>query len=77
MGEDKYKLELSELGKRIRSIRKRKDLTQLDLELTSGINNGDISRIENGQKNLEFITIVKLADALGVELYELFKKVKE
>jgi transcriptional regulator with XRE-family HTH domain len=39
----------------------------------TGISNGALSRIENGKKNIEFVTISKLADALEVELVELFK----
>jgi len=74
MGTDRYTYELIELGKRIRYYRKRNNLTQVDLELKTGINNGDISRIENGQKNIELYTIVKLAEALGVELIDFFKK---
>jgi len=76
MANDRYTYELLELGKRLRSIRLRRKLTQVDLEIKTGINNGDISRIENGQKNLEFYTLVKLADALEVELTDLFKKNK-
>ena len=74
MGTDRYTYELVELGKRIRYYRKRNNLTQVDLELKTGINNGDISRIENGQKNIELYTIVKLAEALGVDLIDFFKK---
>ena len=65
--------ELLLFGKRIRHLRKLKKLTQVDLELRCNIDNGDISRIENGRKNLEFYTIVKLAAGLDVELYQLFK----
>ena len=71
--EKRIKYELFKFGKRLRQLRKNKNLTQVDLELLCSINNGDISRIENGQKNIEFITIVKLAAALEVELFELFK----
>lgn len=70
--EERYTYELENLGKNIRKFRKRKSLTQLDLEVKCGVDNGDISRIENGRKNLEFYTIVKLAEALEVELHELF-----
>jgi len=49
-------------------------LSQLDLEIQSGINRTEISRIENGLKNIEFLTMVKLAEALGVELYDFFNK---
>jgi len=77
MGTDRYTYELSEFGKKIRHYRKRNNLTQVDLELKTGINNGDISRIESGQKNIEFYTIVKLAEALDVEIIDLFKKDKK
>ncbi|MGZ3848777.1 MAG: helix-turn-helix domain-containing protein [Flavisolibacter sp.] len=70
--EKRYTEELQHFGKHIRQLRKSKNLTQVDLELNCKINNGDISRIENGKKNLEFYTIVKLAEGLGVALFELF-----
>ncbi|MEP7257952.1 MAG: helix-turn-helix transcriptional regulator [Flavitalea sp.] len=69
-----YKEELIKLGKRIRELRKARNKTQLDLEFDCKINHGDISRIENGQSNLEFFTIVRLAVALNVKLTELFKE---
>lgn len=49
-------------------------ISQLDLEIQSGINRTEISRIENGLKNIEFFTIVKLAVALDVEVEELFTR---
>ena len=73
MGERRYKAELKALGKRIKDIRKEKNLIQLDLEVRSGISRTDISKIENGLKNIEFLTIVKLAEALAVDVYDFFK----
>lgn len=70
--EQRYDAEIEAFGKRLRNIREAKKLSQLDLEVKSGINRTEISRIENGQKNIEFFTIVKLATALEVELKELF-----
>ncbi|PSL43326.1 helix-turn-helix protein [Chitinophaga niastensis] len=74
MTTERYSDELIKLGKRLQQLRKERKLTQMDMEVRSGINNGDISRIENGQKNIEFHSIVKLAAALEVELYQLFPK---
>lgn len=71
--EKRYKIEIAAFGKRLKHLRKRKHLTQLDLEVESGISRTEISRIENGLKNIEFLTIVKLAIALDIELHELFK----
>lgn len=47
-------------------------MTQLDLEVKSGITAGDISKIENGQINLAFTTLIKLAEGLEVQLNELY-----
>ncbi|WP_368670053.1 helix-turn-helix domain-containing protein [Chitinophaga sp. GbtcB8] len=60
------------LGDNIKALRKLKGLTQVDMETRTGIDAGDLSRIESGQVNLTFIKLVKLAAALGVELNELF-----
>lgn len=70
--EKRYNQEISLLGARLRRLREQKNLTQLDLEINSGINRTEISRIENGQKNIEFLTLVKLAVALEVGLQEFF-----
>lgn len=44
------------------------------MEINSGINRTEISRIENGQKNIEFLTLVKLAIALDAELEDFFSE---
>lgn len=72
MDSQKYTHLLEQFGKRLKQVRKEKGKTQLDIEVATGINNGDISRIENGKTNIEFITIAKLAEALEVEMIELF-----
>lgn len=70
--EKRYKSEVKAFGKRVKSIRIKMGLSQLDLELESGISRTEISRIENGLKNIEFYTIVRLAVALDVKLNDLF-----
>jgi HTH-type transcriptional regulator, competence development regulator len=76
MGSNRYDIEIENFGKRLREIRTKQKLSQLDLEIKSGINRTEISKIENGLKNIEFFTIVKLAEALEVEMNELFKRAK-
>lgn len=71
--ERRYKTEITAFGKRLRQLRKEKGISQLDLELQSGINRTEISRIENGQKNIEFYTIVRLAIALEIDVVDFFK----
>jgi HTH-type transcriptional regulator, competence development regulator len=70
--EKKYKKEVVAFGKRLRNLRQEKGWSQLDLEIESGINRTEISRIENGLKNIEFMTIVKLADTLGINMGDFF-----
>ncbi|MBP1652532.1 MAG: family transcriptional regulator [Bacteroidetes bacterium] len=66
------KVILKELGGKIKAIRKQKKMTQLDLEVSSGVHAGDISKIENGMKNPAATTLIKLAAALEVELNEFY-----
>ena len=73
--EKRYKIEITAFGKNLRRLRKEKQLSQLDLELESGISRTEISRIENGLKNIEFLTMVKLAVALEIKLAEFFNNI--
>jgi len=70
--EELYKIEIEKFGHRLRHLRTGLKLSQLDLEVRSGINRTEISRIENGKKNIEFFTIAKLANALEIEIKDLF-----
>jgi hypothetical protein len=70
--EKKYTIEIKSFGKRLREIRKREKLIQLELEVRCGMDRSEISKIENGLNNIEFFTVTKLATALKVELYEFF-----
>ncbi len=72
--EKRFNQEIKAFGVHLRKLREAKGLSQLDLELECGINRTEISRIENGQKNIEFFTMVKLAVALRVELGDFFGK---
>ncbi len=70
--QENFSSECSLFGKRVVKIRNQLGLTQKDLSERSEINRTEISRIENGLKNLEFFTIVKLAEGFGIELISLF-----
>jgi len=72
--EERYEKEIIAFGKRLREIRLQKGLSQLDIEVATNIAQTEISRIENGLKNIEFFTIVKLANALEIEIGYLFTK---
>ncbi|MFY0255427.1 helix-turn-helix domain-containing protein [Chitinophaga sp. 30R24] len=57
---------LKKLGRRIRTFREAQGLTLLDIEIETGIHNGHLSLIENGQKKVQFFTIYRIAKALKV-----------
>lgn len=61
------------LGRRLRDIRKAKGLTQEQLGSKADVSYKFIGEIERGQQNPSFDTLVKIADALEVELFELFR----
>ena len=68
----KHRAALLQIGKNIKTIRKDMGMRQTDLGKKTGVDRADLSRIENGQKNVELVTIIKIAEALGIELKELF-----
>ncbi|WP_195443399.1 helix-turn-helix domain-containing protein [Peptoniphilus harei] len=53
--------------------RKNLNLTQKDLSEKTGINQADISRIENGTRNPSLKMLKKLASGLGMQLKLEFK----
>jgi HTH-type transcriptional regulator, competence development regulator len=73
MTDKRYQEDIEAFGKRLRDIREQKHLSQLDLEVESGINRTEISRIETGKKNIELITLFKLSHALNISPAELFQ----
>lgn len=61
------------LGKRIRSLRTAKKLTQQELGEKADINYKFLGEIERGQQNPSFQILARIAAALEVELPELFR----
>jgi transcriptional regulator with XRE-family HTH domain len=60
------------IGKRLRSLRLTKGLSQGDIEQRTGLLRAFISKIENGHNLPTLLTLEKWAKALGVEMPELF-----
>lgn len=60
------------LGKNIKKYRENLNLTQEVLADKAGISQDYLGKIEVNINNPGFATICKLADALGVELKDLF-----
>jgi transcriptional regulator with XRE-family HTH domain len=59
-------------GRRVRAIRTTRRMTQEDLAKASGMDAKHIGAIERGVKTSSFEAVRRLAQALGVEYYELF-----
>ena len=64
-----------ELGKRIRDLRKSKNMKLKDLAEKSGIQIATLSRIEHLKMTGTLESHIRIAQALGVELIELYKGV--
>jgi transcriptional regulator with XRE-family HTH domain len=61
------------LGEKLKALRKQKDLTLDKLSELSGVAKATLSRIENGITTGNLNTHLKICDALGVNLGELYK----
>lgn len=58
----------SAIGKRIKSIRLQRDMTQQELATAAGITKANVCRIEEGKYSVGIDVLNKIADALGVSL---------
>lgn len=63
----------AKISKNIVAYRKKADLTQVQLSISCGATEDYIYRIENGKRTPSVERLYKIAKALKVELYELFK----
>ena len=61
-----------QLGARIKELRKAKNITQEELVEIIGSDTNNLSRIENGKKFMSAEKLAKIADALGVDVKEVF-----
>lgn len=64
---------LYRFGKRLRQLRRQKDLTQEQLAEVTGLSVDSISNIERGINAPSFQTLERLAKALSVSVAELFQ----
>lgn len=60
------------VGKRIKSLRKERNMSQLDLASLCDLEKTSISRIENGRSNITLKTAVIISKSLDVELSKIF-----
>ena len=64
---------LTQLGMRIRYLRKQKGMSQLDLSLEADINKNYISDLERGRRNPSLDILERIAIAFNITLSELTK----
>jgi transcriptional regulator with XRE-family HTH domain len=61
-----------DIGKRLQELREAEGLSQKDVEYRSGLPRTHVSLIENGHSSPTLRVLERWANALDVELYELF-----
>ncbi len=67
---DKKQLQIA-IGKRIKSIREEKNISQQDIAGLCNIEKSNFSRLEAGNTNPTIYTLSKIAEHLGVSLKDL------
>jgi len=64
---------LLRIGLNIRKIREEKNISQQDLAAACNFEKSNMSRIEAGKTNLTIGTLLKICEALQVELVDVVK----
>lgn len=65
------------LGRAIRDYRGRRQISQEDLAHRAGMHRTYLGGIERGERNPSYTNIMKVADALGVDAWELLHRARE
>lgn len=73
----KNPLSRADVGAAVLKARTEANVTQEQLGKSTGLGQAVISRIEAGARKLDFIEIVAIADALGVDVGELLRTAHE
>lgn len=67
----------SAIGRQVRTLRRKLDMTVTDLANQAGLSSGMLSKIENGLTSPSLATLKSLAGALNVPFTALFQKFEE
>lgn len=70
---NKNKEILIKFGKKIRLLRKERQLSQEELSFRAGLHRTYIGMIERGEKNITLSNIEKIAKSLNIEIRDLFE----
>ncbi len=72
MDEGRINVVTQELGRRIRAARNASGMTLSDLAGRADLSEGFLSRLERGQASASIANMIRIADALGLGLHDLF-----
>lgn len=64
---------LYSIGRNIAKLRKKQGYSQLDVCAKIQMEKSNLSSIENGRQNFTTLTLLKIADAIGVEVHHFFQ----
>jgi len=66
---------LIKFGNMVKQERLKRNLSQEDLAVKVGVHRTYIGMIERAEKNITLKNIEKIASALNIKIYELFKEI--
>jgi len=69
--------QLVALGRQIRNLRQAKGLSQETFAGEAGLDRAYYGGVERGERNVAALNLILIAAALGVEVGELFPKIKK
>jgi len=64
---------LKKLGAKIAELRKEKGFSQLDICAEIKMEKSNLSSIENGRQNVTSLNLLKISQAIGVEVKDFFE----
>ena len=67
------KQELIALGSLIREKRESQELTQIELAEKANVDRNYIGMVERGERNPSYLSLLKIATALGMPVYKMLK----
>ena len=62
-----------QLGERISALRKKRDISVERLANAVGIAKGNLSDIENGNRDARYSTLIAIAEGLGISVSQLLR----